>query len=80
MTATQEIHEQVAKLIEELDQPSPSKNAVLTPIELGDADANYVESKIEDLFSPSARSSGGFAARVSKVPVNVVAEPVSNRG
>lgn len=77
VTATDDIHEQVTKLLTELDQPSPTEGT-LQAIELAHADATYVASKIEDLFQTSG--SGRFSPQGSAKPaVNVVAEPVSNR-
>lgn len=76
VTAMDEVHERISKLIQEIDQPSPSEDSALHSIELANAEASYVAEKIEELFhNPQG---GGMGGRL-RVPVNAVAEPVSNR-
>ncbi len=81
VTATDEVQKRVGKLIEELDQPSAVDSAELKAIQLTTADATYVKDKIEELFGQGQRDRYSFRGErgAPTVPVNVVAEPVSNR-
>jgi len=92
VTATEEDHVKVAELIEKLDQPSPADQAEFRPIELEQADAEYVAEKIEEVLGGEGGSSrrrssrsydyygfGGSSEGAPKVPVRVIAETIGNR-
>jgi len=94
VSANDEIHEKVAALILQLDQPSAADQAELRAIQLKTAEAAYVIEKLEDLFPDSGggrrggRRGGfgdfgmygmGMSDSAPKVPILLVAEPVSNR-
>lgn len=87
ITAMEEVHNKAKELLEQLDQPSPSDQAKWRTIVLTKADAEYVESTLEDLFERGGRrrSSYGYgygsdsSGGGGKVPVRIVAEQVSNR-
>ncbi|MBP7934779.1 MAG: hypothetical protein KA354_09050 [Phycisphaerae bacterium] len=94
VSANDEIHEKVAALILQLDQPSAADQAELRVIQLKTAEAAYVIEKLEGLFPESGggrrggRRGGfgdfgmysmGMGDSAPKVPISLVAEPVSNR-
>jgi type II secretory pathway component GspD/PulD (secretin) len=95
VTATEEDHVKAAELIEKLDQPSPADQAEFRPIELEQADAEYVAEKIEEVLGGEGGSSrrrsyrsydysysgsyGSSSEGAPKVPVRVIAETISNR-
>jgi type II secretory pathway component GspD/PulD (secretin) len=95
VTALERDHEKAADLIKQLDQPGPGDKTEYKPIQLNKADAEYVATKIEEVLSdegssPSRRRSyspygypsyggGGSSEGAPKVPVRVVAEPITNR-
>jgi len=81
VTADDKMHEMAARLIAELDRPSPSDEAELRFIELATADVDYVVSKLQELFGQGG-SSSRYRRRSGSaldVPVEIMAEPVSNR-
>ncbi|NLE59142.1 MAG: hypothetical protein GX616_12330, partial [Planctomycetes bacterium] len=95
VTAVEEDHVKAAELIEKLDQPSPADQAEFRPIDLEQADAEYVAEKIEEVLGGeggSARrrsyrsydysyggSYGSGSEGAPKVPVRVIAETMGNR-
>ncbi|MGQ9649636.1 MAG: secretin N-terminal domain-containing protein [Phycisphaerae bacterium] len=94
VTATEEDHVKVAELIQKLDQPSPVDQAEFRPIDLEQADAEYVAEKIEEVLGGEGSSrrrsyrgydysySGGYGSTsegAPKVPVRVIAETIGNR-
>ncbi len=81
VSATDAEHENIAKLITELDQPGPQGAREMREIRLAAADVTYVRDKALEIFG---QGSGGsrrqrYSYGAPDTSPQIVAEPVSNR-
>ncbi len=80
VSATDKEHEEIGKLIEELDQPGPKGAREMREIRLVAADVTYVRDKALEIFGQDSSSRRGrYYYGAADTTPQIVAEPVSNR-